>query len=215
MKTIQTDQYILLVNRKDGFEYQTWYILTDARGDFRSLERMDSSTDWTHMDSPKVIAHLPIGDAPRLDGVPLLPDVEQQEDVEYEKQIWKDGFKEGYDRFGILHKGHDLEPPFKRYWKDRAASSKKYTEEDMKEAMLYAAGISKGRGTFDVGLYEDEITKYLQSLHPTPVTFEPETEEYTPAISHETSEDWTEQRALKIIPVSDWEPGMVAGKWIY
>jgi hypothetical protein len=32
----------------------------------------------------------------------------------------------------------------------------------MVDAMYYAASIAKNRGTFDVGIYEDEIKAYLE-----------------------------------------------------
>lgn len=76
LQTIKTDEYYLLLDTDvKGYEHGRWFF-EDGQ-----IHRMDSNTDWTYTDSPKIIAQLPIN-VPPLQGVPLLPELPKEEDVE-------------------------------------------------------------------------------------------------------------------------------------
>lgn len=69
LQTIKTDEYYLLLDTDvKGYEHGRWFF-EDGQ-----IHRMDSNTDWTYTDSPKIIAQLPIN-VPPLQGVPLLPEL--------------------------------------------------------------------------------------------------------------------------------------------
>ena len=103
----------------------------------------------------KIIAHLPLNNSPILEGVDLLPPLEQDDVDELAKEYGEDiGNKDGTSAFD-----------YKRGY-NKAKENYKYTEEDIRKA------ISETRkGTLYNKQYEDE---YIQSLSQPkmPVAFE-------------------------------------------
>ena len=97
--------------------------------------------DWI-----KIIAHLPLSDAPILEGVPLLPSFSwgQQDDVDF--------------HFGEL-RNVDIDSFYAGY--NKAKEKYKYTEEDVRRAIEMGTEI-KGDGMDDMFFTDDEIIKRLQ-----------------------------------------------------
>jgi hypothetical protein len=70
-KTIQTAKYLLIVDDseiKDG-DWYFWKVANSIQKAMKdSFDRLPTNKDGSN----KIIAHLPIGDSPILDGVPLI-----------------------------------------------------------------------------------------------------------------------------------------------
>ena len=72
-KTIITDNYILITS-DDEIKPNDWFLTDDKR-----VEK--SAPDWSAREwHKKVVAHLPLNNTPRLEGVPLLPPLPSGED---------------------------------------------------------------------------------------------------------------------------------------
>jgi hypothetical protein len=93
-KTIKTDQYWLLVDTEDDIYHATYLAAVDGSGVGKRIKYTRTSIEisFTDRDIPgliaypkdakswaSIIAHLPIGNAPLLEGVPVLPTVTKQE----------------------------------------------------------------------------------------------------------------------------------------
>ncbi len=120
-------------------------------------------------DNQKIIAHLPLNGSPILEGVPLLPPIE--EDVEklgmvrlYEKYPYHPPAFTGYciDMFKEGHK--------------KAREKYRYTEEDMRKAIEMAYMF--GQVGHFIGEGEKCTQEIIQSLHQYPTEFECEMEDY-------------------------------------
>lgn len=129
-----------------------------------------------------VISHLPLNDAPILEGVPLLPPLEVEDDV------WSLGLKERLDELpytkhlddGGYNDGQVVGFENGAEWGYNKAREKyKFTEEDMMEAMLkicdYYADSLNTEGVLDGYKFSKEIIKSL-SQPKTPTHFEFEME---------------------------------------
>lgn len=118
---------------------------------------MDTS-NTNPLDSSKVgdpIAHLPLNGSPILEGVPLLPPYSrhQEEGVEELAQEW-------YDK-GELTSAYSFKAGY-----NKAREKYKYTEEDMRKALLVKHD----------GLDADYVIEVISNKYPT--EFECEVEEY-------------------------------------
>jgi hypothetical protein len=74
----------------------------------------------------KIIAHLPLGNSPILEGVPLLPPLEVEDDVE---KLNEDLFDKGSDN--VLHPQYQMRTFFNIGY-NKAKEKYKFTEEDAK-----------------------------------------------------------------------------------
>jgi hypothetical protein len=114
----------------------------------------------------KIIAHLPLNNAPTLEGVPLLPALED-EGVRYIHSLAFDEalIQNKLNGISIL----DLIPMFINGY-NKAKEKYKYTEEDMRKAMEFAR-------TFNSSMTDNH---YIQSLQQPkyPVAFECDVEGY-------------------------------------
>ena len=149
---IKTENYLLIVDDSEIKEGKT---LLSREG------IIHTNIGWNYGDKV-IIAHLPINGAPVLEGVPLLPPLEDEVGELAQKQ-WGNvhrsgvlGFIEGYNK---------------------AKEQYKYTEEDLMEAMLqiseyYADNINKDTDGYKKSLH---IIKSLQQPK-MPVAFECEDE---------------------------------------
>ena len=149
---IKTENYLLIVDDSEIKEGKT---LLSREG------IIHTNIGWNYGDKV-IIAHLPLNGAPVLEGVPLLPPLEDEVGELAQKQ-WGNvhrsgvlGFIEGYNK---------------------AKEKYKYTEEDLMEAMLqiseyYADNINKDTDGYKKSLH---IIKSLQQPK-MPVAFECEDE---------------------------------------
>jgi hypothetical protein len=151
---IKTDNYLLIVddsNIKDG----DWMHRNDEQPTF-----VTSNFWWDFGDRyRKITAHLPLNNAPILEGVPLLPPLEQNDDVEkiakenYDDSAWSEeqqlvrklAFINGYNK---------------------AKERYRYTEDDV----IKAIKMTRGSDTFI-----ETILQQIKQLK-LPIGFEPEIE---------------------------------------
>lgn len=162
---IKTQDYLLVTDRLvikkgDWFYNRVLEQCVKAQGLWSDkTDNLNSS-----METFKVLAHLPLNGSPVLDGVDLLPQIEQEDDVDEAEQM----FTEEINSIKTPNKSHleYLESGFMCGY-IKAKEKYKYTEDDIYKAIQY------GR---EVHYTNDQ--PFIQSLsqHKTPVAFECETE---------------------------------------
>lgn len=132
-------------------------------------------TFWKKLDGTcmAVIAHLPLNNAPILEGVPLLPELPKQEE---------DGLKtvgkEAFEALKLLNPRGGMKE-FVRMAAEfgyKKAASKRWTDEDMERCFEVGQCIGL---SYLPHSYNEKLHEYLESLSPTltPIGFEPEYEE--------------------------------------
>jgi hypothetical protein len=154
---VYTDKYALILDMEKDIE-ENMFTLKDGKIIEVSYLGQDNGN--------AIIAHLPLSDAPILEGVPLLPSFScgQQDDVE---ELAKEEYPIGDDWDDIESLVRKL--AFKKGY-NKAKEKYKYTEEDLKLAMNWLFE-TKGRKGF-----EDLIERLNQPSRPT--HFECEMEDY-------------------------------------
>ena len=155
-KLIKSDNYLLVVDDSEIKEGDC-YLSPSGVWFYNHLNPNHSK------ECKKVIAHLPLDNDSILEGVPLLPPIE--DDVEISQ--WVYDVTAGIDDSKLLHDA-------KLFLKDgynKAKEKYKYTEEDISKA--YWLGVNRGNG-----VYYKTYENFIQSLHqyPTPTEFECEVE---------------------------------------
>jgi len=189
-KLIKTENYLLVVDDSEikegdcGYNGNMWkvtHIGKESNESFGLMYAKEYGLDKlgygkTILTLPKnlkkAIAHLPLNNSPILEGVPLLPPLEDEVEklVDEYKQIGKDA--------GLSHREYTLEGIAFKAGYNTAKEKYKYTEEDLVWAIQEAYG--HGRDEADDILYHQVeesirvITKYLQQPK-IPVGFECET----------------------------------------
>lgn len=156
-KVIHTESYLLVVDESD-IKDDVWHL------DNGVIKKWKGNLHSNRLTSKKIIAHLPLNNSPILQGVDLLPpledDVEQLAkeyanstsdiDVPYTNGLFY-GFIEGYNKFKAKYK---------------------YTEEDLSKALSYGYHTAKdeAKGIPSSGYF----TRFIQSLQQPkcPVGFE-------------------------------------------
>ncbi len=198
LKLITTHKdYLLLVDTESNIPNRSYFLLGELTSEVRINQyrgNADGGRYNTHL-SNLIIAHLPLNNVPVLEGVPLLPELPKQEDVEkraidfankehpFRSTEFVDGIIEGYK-----------------------ANTKSWSDANMID--MFVAGFhhtSSGEKLLD-----DEAKDYLQSLSPVklPVGFEPEYEYSIDGIKWE-DEGIGSIRRFKIIN------NVIQGEWIY
>ena len=144
-KLIKTANYLLVVDDSEIKE-----------GDYTFQEASNLISKYNNAYLKKIIAHLPLNNSPTLEGVDLLPPLEDDVDLMYENM--EDSFYEKYD--DALHYYSFIEGY------NKAKEKYKYREDDMKKAMKYASEITNNKMKY--------MEDYIQSLQQTkmPVGFE-------------------------------------------
>lgn len=150
-KLIKTDNYLLVV---DGSEIKDCYYWNELD------QKIRKNNNINHPYHKKIIAHLPLNGSPILEGVDLLPpiedDVEQMaEEFVKEVQVASDsvnksiklGYEEGYNK---------------------AREKYKYTENDVRKAITMARDLEDWHDL----VWEYEYDDIIQSLHQYPTEFE-------------------------------------------
>ena len=168
LKIIQTPDYILGVDKeailhdedihispiREGI-MNTFIIDNKVGNDNYKSRPLDRKDCW------KVIAHILLNGNKSLEGVWLLPEIEDKEDKLVELSMTSHGLGDTYE-------GRCFESGFQLGYK--AAGG--YTEEDMKKAFMQGM---KGEGCTALYIHFEE---FIQSLKPFPIEFEVEMEEY-------------------------------------
>jgi hypothetical protein len=160
---IKTDNYLLIVSDEIP---TTWYYDTYLN----KLRHTGGAEYGESSISKKVIGHLPINNSPILEGVPLLPPLE---DDDYVYKLQHTSLCEIDRQFGedVMY---NLDVFIKGY--NKAKEKYKYTDEDLRNVIELARKfpyIKKGEIKFDTT--EDEIIQSLQQPK-YPIGFECEIE---------------------------------------
>lgn len=190
-KIIKTENYLLVVDDseiKDGdyFYFKHGIVTKIYKADDVeqkvSIENFEHDRHFNYKECKCIVAHLPLNGSPILEGVDLLPALEDDVErfaIEFfpTKSIWnpsshdldqsnrQDGFIKGYNK---------------------AREKYKYTEEDVRNAITMARELEDWWNTVSRELedwwnivFEYGNDEIIQSLHQYPTEFVLETEPYT------------------------------------
>jgi hypothetical protein len=156
---IKTDNYLLVVDESEIKDTNWMYYKHFGEDVVCKYDRMNGKNTNVNEHKPfyqKIIFHLPLNNAPTLEGVPLLPPLEDESNFFAEQETIKNewnsekSFKAGYNK---------------------AKEKYKYTEEDLREALSESFKASQEG-------YNITCDEIIQSLQQTkyPVAFEYEME---------------------------------------
>jgi len=170
-KIIKIDNYLLVVDDseiKEGDWVYCWETINGTPSNFDIV--LMTSKNYTHWvngadNYKKVISHLPLNNSPILEGVLLLPPLED----EVEKFL-NDEINYWYHKTGSLTSEEIVRRAFSIGLK--AKEKYKYTEEEMKR--IYEKGYSAGRNELNSRESDKIKYDYIQSLQQPkmPVGFE-------------------------------------------
>lgn len=146
-KLIQTENYLLVVDDSE-IKIDDLYLNQTGNVIEKLTYRIPSSGHWCK----KIIAHLPLNGAPVLEGVDLLPPIEDDD-----KEVWEKGLEAELKKLpytkhlddGQYNDGQLVGFELGATWGYNKAKEKyKFTEEDLMEAMLqiseyYADNLNK------------------------------------------------------------------------
>lgn len=141
-KIIQTENYLLVVSNEE-IKNKDWII--DAMITKNVIRRAEVDKElgiWAEGRPIKIIAHLPLNNSPILQGVDLLPPLEQKDDVEEKRDLWVKSLN------GMIPDKISAAVGFKNGY-NKAKEKYKYTEEDMREMFEAAIGLSSFSDTDD------------------------------------------------------------------
>jgi len=173
-KLIHTPDYLLVVDNSEIKEGD--WCLDDCNVEFKVIEKGHAgllrSTGVTFVEAAckKIISHLPLSNSPILEGVNLLPPLEQEDDVERLIKIEQEAsYKQGKGTISWY------EQEKRKEYYNKAKEKFKYTEEDMKR--IYEKGYSSGRNELSSRESDEVKYSFIQSLlqPKMPVGFECET----------------------------------------
>jgi hypothetical protein len=163
---IKTEKYLLAIDDSE-IKVGDWFYLNDANiiAEYISVKPVN--------EAKKIIAHLPLNNSPVLEGVPLLPPLEDEVEGLAKKHL------------DSLHNNEDIAHPelydayhsFKAGY-NTAKKRYKYTEEDLRKAMA----MYKGEFTKGIVYTQEQVIQSLQQPK-MPVAFECETEVYMYSIN--------------------------------
>ncbi len=199
---IKTEKYILVCDDSE-IRMGDWY-LTFTNREVMGEPRKCEDTNWNFTHCKKIIVHLPLNGAPVLEGVPLLPRLPKEDDVDYWIHETVSSLK---DEHTIKTSSICLKAGY-----NKAKEKYKYTEEDLRDAIRMAQEQELVKYTDNEYRYthsEMDIIKSLQQLK-YPIAFECDMKQrferdkskrenpdngvyYTPktTINHEGRVEWT------------------------
>lgn len=193
---IKTDKYLLVVDDSE-IKVGDWVI--ETRNGLNELHFTNSRYVINKHIQKKVIAHLPLNNSPILEGVPLLPPLE--DDVE---KLAEDLFDKGSDN--LLHPQYQMRTFFNIGY-NKAREKYKFTQEDMKKAIRLAT-TSKHDYTLIFFSEEEIIQSFSQPKMPTHFEFKME------SISKIVNDNWQDYESIKTTTNSQGQQ-VVCGKYIY
>jgi len=227
-KLIKTDNYLLVVDESEIKEGD--YVLTNLM-EIVVFNKPSTPSLYkkiiAHLPINKIIAHLPIN-APILEGVPLLPPIEDEVEPD-PKLIDSMAMRYRHD-FGLLEKQHQdsIRTTMIQLWGEvvgkgfyKAKEKYKYTEEEYNKLLSFIKKIDdEGYDPYDsahhlqVSRYVDEARNIIQSLQQPkyPVAFECEMKQKSVNGSIPVNQEW--EYEPKTITNSQGQTQLV-GTYIY
>jgi len=155
---IKTENYLLVVDDSEIKEGD--YRVNIQRGYVKLVDDAPEYYNQRNDVFKKVIAHLPLNNSPILEGVDLLPPLEQEDDVEKLALYW-------YNKSGKLSPKITEITAFKSGY-NKAKEKYKYTEEDLRKAWnaAYIDAMSIDEETYKPLFFEDFIQSLSQPKMP-------------------------------------------------
>lgn len=140
---IPIEDYYVVIEPSKGFEYGKWIF------NGRELDKMDRSTDWTHIDDEKVIATI----GKRIDSLPLI-EISEEPENSFNKLAHQMYPEHAHSR--VVAKAH-MRIGYK-------AATKTYTKEDMEAACTFGMALERLKN--DKGKLSDteEFKGFLTTL---------------------------------------------------
>jgi hypothetical protein len=220
---IKTPEYLLVVDDSEIKEGD-WLIVNDEdvmqmKSDYDN--DMSNEDIWvgdslngyaTYKDNcKKIIAHLPLNNSPILEGVPLLPSLE--DDVE---KMAKDYLFNDYQNHFNVKTSDEQFGVFKGYMNgyNKAREKYKFTEEDVRFMIMKSFLLGVDRGQYSKELEDKLITSLSQPKMPTHIEFE--TESMSVDEIREQGKGFLHGPTFKIKTTTNSQGQQVAcGKYIY
>jgi hypothetical protein len=165
---IKTENYLLIVSDKE---------ITEQTGNDtifnKNLNKITAGVYDDDDNQFKVLAHLPLNGTPYLEGVDVLPKIEDDDFLNTEIQVVGD------------NKTMSVSDFFKKCGKE----TYKYTEEDVKRAISFGQGM-------ELWKEEEQINKFIQLLNQPelPITFDSHTQRF--ADKNNILKQWDEPRTI-------------------
>lgn len=157
--TIKTDNYLLVVDESEIKDVRPFVGKWHLEKGYILNKFPTYLTDL--LDCKLVIAHLPLNGSPILEGVDLLPPLEEKEDIQ---KLFPTHIKGTEDECNNLYRQEGYNKAKEKY---------KYTEEDIRKAFLkgvsitgegYNAEYAQGNDPDIECVFGEEADKFIQSL---------------------------------------------------
>lgn len=177
LQLIHTDNYLVAVDDSEIKEGD-WCINTKRIGEkIYFPDKLIGKADYTAKvligsSWKKITYHLPLNNAPVLEGIELLPPLEDEAELAYQKELLTDNQDKNWVGYG---KG--INGVSKERWKsiyNKAKEVYKFTEEDMRDA--YNLGLDTHSKQNPNKVYNELIQSLSQPKLPT--SFDTETKQY-------------------------------------
>lgn len=136
---IKTDNYLLIVDGSEikAGDYHVATRIVKTNGDnaiaFTDQKQLEAIAEIGG--AKKIIAHLPLNNSTILEGVPLLPPLEQEDDAEKLYPINRTGSM-------WMPSRHEVSNIYRQEGYNKAREKYKYTEEDIAKAITYGWDLS-------------------------------------------------------------------------
>jgi hypothetical protein len=176
-KIIQTENYLIVVDDSEIKEGDYYLFTWGGEQDIQRFQnQQDDRIKHQHLYETackKIIAHLPLNNSPILEGVDLLPPLEDDEVDKLAIEKYPVNMGEQWTEEGLAYP-LDFNYGFRQGFLDGYNKTKekyKYTEEDLRKAMKYASEITNNKMKY--------MEDYIQSLQQPkyPIGFECEMED--------------------------------------
>jgi hypothetical protein len=189
-KIINTRNYLLIVDESEIKEGD-WYIDLNLKQIFSKSNPQISKIDW----QKKIIGHLPLNNSPILEGVPLLPPLEDEVEKLADEHI---------SQFQVFTSEYHNKNDFIAGY-NKAKEKYKYTEEDIKKAFR-AGFIQRNEAK------TNSCDNLIQSLQQPkmPIGFKCEMEEYSRPMPNIHSKYYLPKTTTNSQSLTQW-----VGEYIY
>jgi hypothetical protein len=153
---IKTEKYLLICDDSE-IRVGDWFYSNVLKECTRVLGVWEDKVKYlnSNLETFKVISHLPLNEAPYLDGVPVLPSLPKEDDV---KELFKEEYEQARKRGSQDYAEGYYGGIFDGY--EQAREKYKFTEEDLRKAIDMA---TSSKNDYKLNFYKpNEIIQSLQ-----------------------------------------------------